>query len=38
MAQKYTGAFRRVVLEGAGHFPTREAPEKVATLLVDPFK
>jgi pimeloyl-ACP methyl ester carboxylesterase len=37
MAQKYTGDFRRVVLPGVGHFPTREAPAEVASLLVDHF-
>jgi pimeloyl-ACP methyl ester carboxylesterase len=38
MAEKYTGSFRRVVLEGVGHFPPREAPEEVSTLLIDHFK
>jgi pimeloyl-ACP methyl ester carboxylesterase len=38
MADKFIGAFRRVVLEGVGHFPTREAPGQVAALLVDHFK
>jgi pimeloyl-ACP methyl ester carboxylesterase len=38
MADKYIGDFRRVVLDGVGHFPTREAPEQVASLLVDHFK
>jgi hypothetical protein len=33
-----TGALRRVVLEGVGHFPVREASQKVAALLVDHFK
>ena len=38
MAEKYSGAFRRVVLDGVGHFPTREAPQDVASLLIDHFK
>jgi pimeloyl-ACP methyl ester carboxylesterase len=38
MREKFTGAFRRVVLEGVGHFPTREAPMDVAELLVEHFK
>jgi pimeloyl-ACP methyl ester carboxylesterase len=31
----FAGPYRRVVLEGIGHFPTREAPEEVAKLVVD---
>jgi pimeloyl-ACP methyl ester carboxylesterase len=38
MTNKYTGAWRRVELEGVGHFPTREAPKEVATLLLDHFR
>jgi pimeloyl-ACP methyl ester carboxylesterase len=38
MAEKFTGEFRRIVLEGVGHFPTREAPEAVGNLLFEHFK
>ena len=38
MVEKYTGGFQRMLLESVGHFPTREAPDKVASLLVDHFK
>ena len=31
----FTGGYRREVLDGVGHFPTREAPRKVAGLLVE---
>jgi len=31
----FTGGYRRHVLEGVGHFPTREAPGAVAALLRD---
>lgn len=31
----FTGRYRREVLDGVGHFPTREAPRKVAGLLVE---
>lgn len=31
----FTGPYRRCVLDGIGHFPTREAPEKVAELLLE---
>ena len=31
----FTGGYRRHVLEGVGHFPTREAPDAVAALLRD---
>lgn len=31
----FAGPYRRVVLEGIGHFPTREAPREVAKLAVD---
>ena len=34
----FTGPYRRCVLDGIGHFPTREAPEKVAELLVEFLK
>lgn len=33
MAEKYTGPFERIVLDGIGHFPTREAPAKVTDIL-----
>ena len=29
----FTGAYRRVLLEGVGHFPHREAPDAVADLI-----
>jgi len=38
MREKFSGAFRRIVLEGVGHFPTREAPKEVAALLVEHFR
>lgn len=34
----FTGGYRRVVLNGVGHFPTREAPDAVNTLLLEFFK
>jgi pimeloyl-ACP methyl ester carboxylesterase len=34
----FTGRYRRCVLDGIGHFPTREAPEDVTDLLVEFFK
>jgi pimeloyl-ACP methyl ester carboxylesterase len=37
-AEKYTGEFRRIELEGVGHFPTREAPKEVSALLLDHFR
>jgi pimeloyl-ACP methyl ester carboxylesterase len=30
----FTGGYRRVVLEGAGHFPHREAPAETGELLI----
>ncbi len=30
----FTGGYRRVVLDGVGHFPTREKPEEVSRLLL----
>lgn len=36
MGHYFSGPFRRVVLDGVGHFPTREAPHSV-TRLVWPF-
>ena len=35
---KFTGPFERIVLPGVGHFPTREAPEEVARILIDHFQ
>ena len=29
----FTGPYRRLVLDGVGHFPPREAPEAVAAAL-----
>jgi len=34
----FTGGYRRHVLEGVGHFPTREAPEEVSRLVIDFLK
>jgi pimeloyl-ACP methyl ester carboxylesterase len=31
----FLAGYRRVVLEGIGHFPTREAPDAVADLLIE---
>jgi pimeloyl-ACP methyl ester carboxylesterase len=31
----FTGGYRREVLDGVGHFPTREAPDAVNKLLLD---
>jgi pimeloyl-ACP methyl ester carboxylesterase len=31
----FRGPYRRIVLEGVGHFPPREAPERVADVLVE---
>jgi pimeloyl-ACP methyl ester carboxylesterase len=33
-AQYFTGPYERVVLDGIGHFPTREAPQRVTELLL----
>jgi pimeloyl-ACP methyl ester carboxylesterase len=30
----FSGPYQRVVIDGVGHFPTREAPQKVNALLV----
>jgi pimeloyl-ACP methyl ester carboxylesterase len=30
--------YRRVVLEGVGHFPAREAPEAVSNLMIEHFR
>jgi pimeloyl-ACP methyl ester carboxylesterase len=37
IAEKFTGAFERIVLPGVGHFPTREAPAEVAARLAKHF-
>ena len=31
----FTGGYQRLLLEGVGHFPHREAPEIVADALID---
>jgi pimeloyl-ACP methyl ester carboxylesterase len=31
----FTGGYRRVVLDGVGHFPHREAPEQVSSAIED---
>jgi pimeloyl-ACP methyl ester carboxylesterase len=33
-ARYFTGPYERVVLDGIGHFPTREAPQRVTELLL----
>ena len=30
----FTGGYRRIVIDGAGHFPHREAPAEVAAALL----
>lgn len=37
VVEKFSGTFERVVLPGVGHFPTREASDDVAALLVAHF-
>ena len=34
----FTAGYRRLTLEGVGHFPTREAPEAVADALIEHFR
>jgi pimeloyl-ACP methyl ester carboxylesterase len=34
----FTGGYRRHVIDGVGHFPTREAPDVVNRLLIDFLK
>jgi pimeloyl-ACP methyl ester carboxylesterase len=29
MSEKFVGPFERIVLDGVGHFPTREVPEVI---------
>jgi pimeloyl-ACP methyl ester carboxylesterase len=36
-SKKFSGPFERIVLPGVGHFPTREAPDHVADLLIRHF-
>ena len=31
----FTGGYRRVVLDGVGHFPHREAPDAVAAAITE---
>ena len=37
MSEKFVGPFERIVLDGVGHFPTREVPELVGKKLVEHF-
>jgi pimeloyl-ACP methyl ester carboxylesterase len=37
MNKKFTGPFERIGRDGVGHFPTREAPERVAPRLISHF-
>ena len=37
MPEKFTGPFERILLPGVGHFPTREAPDRVAPALAAHF-
>ncbi|MGA7065059.1 MAG: alpha/beta hydrolase [Pseudolabrys sp.] len=34
----FAGGYQRHVLDGVGHFPTREAPDAVNRLLIDFLK
>src|SRR5258707_3362361 len=34
-ARFFAGPYQRIVLESVGHFPQREAPDEVATAIVD---
>jgi pimeloyl-ACP methyl ester carboxylesterase len=36
--QYFTGGYRRVVIDGVGHFMTREKPDEVSKLLIEHFK
>jgi pimeloyl-ACP methyl ester carboxylesterase len=35
MERCFTAGYRRALLEGVGHFPTREAPDRVAALIIE---
>jgi pimeloyl-ACP methyl ester carboxylesterase len=37
MSEKFVGPFERLVLDGVGHFPTREAPDLVGKRLAEHF-
>jgi pimeloyl-ACP methyl ester carboxylesterase len=37
IAENFDGPFERIVLADIGHFPTREAPDKVAARLMQHF-
>jgi pimeloyl-ACP methyl ester carboxylesterase len=37
MSEKFVGPFERIVLDGVGHFPTREVPELLGKKLVEHF-
>ena len=37
-AQHFTGFYHRVLLEGVGHFPAREAPDQVAKVVLAHLK
>jgi pimeloyl-ACP methyl ester carboxylesterase len=34
-SQYFTGYYAQRVIEGVGHFPQREAPDTVASLILD---
>ena len=34
VAEKFTEPFERIILSGGGHFPTREAPDRVSEHLM----
>jgi pimeloyl-ACP methyl ester carboxylesterase len=36
--KKFQGSFNRIILNGVGHFPTRETPETLGELLIDFLK
>jgi pimeloyl-ACP methyl ester carboxylesterase len=37
MSEKFVGPFERIVLDGVGHFPTREAPELIGKRIAEHF-
>ena len=37
MERFFTGGYERILLDGVGHFPTREAPETVAKAVIEHF-